>query len=108
LNTGSGDLVLGDQLACLLGEQRPVRRRVDDHGLELLAENAAFLVLLIDEEQHRVFQRGLADRHRAGKRMKNADLDGVLSRRRQYGGKSQGETGRGHQPSAGHEFGIAH
>ena len=72
------DLFLGDQLARLFGEQRPVRGRVDDDRLELLAEQAALLVLLVDQHQHHVFQRGLADRHGAGERMENADLDGVL------------------------------
>ena len=49
-----------DQLARLLGEQRPVGSRVDDDGLELLAEQAALLVLLVDQEQHRVLERRLA------------------------------------------------
>ena len=78
-----GDLVLGDQLARLFGEQRPVRGRVDDDRLELLAEQAALLVLLVDQHQHHVLQRGLADRHGAGQRMENADLDGVLRLRGQ-------------------------
>ena len=73
-----GNLVLGDQLAGLFGEQRPVRCGVDNDGLELLAENAAFLVLLIDEEEDRILQRGFADGHGSGKRMKDADLDGLL------------------------------
>ena len=34
------DLVLGDQFARLLGEERPVRGRVDDHRLDLLAQAA--------------------------------------------------------------------
>ena len=71
-----GDLVLGDQLARLFGEQRPVRGGIDHDGLELLAEHAALLVLLVDQHQHDVLQRGLADRHGAGERMQNADLDG--------------------------------
>ena len=92
------DLVLADQFARLFGEQRPVRGRVDDHRLELLAEHATLLVLLVDEHQHHVFQRGLADRHGAGEGVQNADLDGVLSacrRRRQADGK----TGRGPEPA---------
>ena len=44
------DLFLGDQLARLFGEQRPVGGRIDDHRFELLAEQAAFLVLLVDQE----------------------------------------------------------
>ena len=102
-----GDLLLGDQLARLFGEQRPVRSRIDHHRLELLAEQAALLVLLIDQEQHRVLQRGLADRHGAGERMENADLDGVLGLRRQYG-EAESKPGRGHQPPAGHRFSVAH
>jgi hypothetical protein len=61
-----GDLVLLQQLARLLGEQRPVRRRIDDDGLELLAQEAALLVLLVDQHQHDVLQGRLADGHRAG------------------------------------------
>ncbi len=71
-----GDLVDGDQLAGLLGEQRPVGSGVDHDRLELLAEQAALLVLLVDEHQHDVLQRGLADRHGAGQGMQDADLDG--------------------------------
>ena len=73
-----GDLVLGDELARFLRKQRPVRRRVDHDGFELLSEHAAFLVLLLDQHEHDVLQRRLADRHGAGERMEDADLDGVL------------------------------
>ena len=76
------DLVLLEQLARLLGEQRPVRRRIDDDRLELPAEQAALLVLLVDQHQHGVLQRGLADGHRAGERVQDADLDGALRGRR--------------------------
>ena len=82
------DLLLGDQLARLLGEQRPVGGRIDDDGLELLAEQAALLVLLLDQHQHDVLQRRLADRHRAGERMQDADLDRVLRR----AGRSASDT----------------
>ena len=74
------DLVLGDQLARLLGEERPVRGRIDHDGLELLAEHAALLVLLLDEHEHDVFERRLGDRHRARERVQDADLDGLLRR----------------------------
>ena len=74
------DLVLGDQLTRLFGKQRPVRRGIDDDRLELLAEQAALLVLLVDQHQHHVLQRGFADRHGAGERMQDADLDGVVGR----------------------------
>ena len=92
------DLVFLDQLLGLFGEQRPVRSRIDDDRLELLAEHAAFLVLLIDQHQHHVLERRLADRHRAGQRMEDADLDRVVGR--QGGGRpkrerpSQGGAGR--------------
>src|SRR5690606_3059010 len=53
------DLVDRDQFAGLLGEKRPVGGWVDDDGLELLAEKAALLVLLLDEHQHGVLERRL-------------------------------------------------
>src|SRR4029450_4163288 len=73
------DLVLGDQFAGLFGEQRPVRSGVRADGLELLAEYAALLVLLVDQEEDSILQRGFADGHGAGKRMQDADLNGVVS-----------------------------
>ena len=39
--------------------------RVDDDRLELLAEEAALLVLLIDEHEHGVLQCRFTDSHRA-------------------------------------------
>ena len=94
------DLVLGDELARLLGEHRPVRGRVDHHRLQLLAEHAALLVLLVDQHQHHVLERGLADRHGARQRMQNADLDGVVGR---LGGRCrqqpQHHRGGGRHPS---------
>ena len=74
-----GDFVLFQQFRGLLGEQRPVGRRIDDDGLELLAQQSALLVLLVDHHQDGVLQRGLADGHGAGKRVQDAHLDGVLS-----------------------------
>jgi hypothetical protein len=70
-------LVLRDQLLGLLGEQRPVRRRVDDHGLELLAEHAALGVDLVDRHQDGVLEHGLGDRHRSRQRVQDAHLDGI-------------------------------
>ncbi|MNI24233.1 hypothetical protein D3C73_778460 [compost metagenome] len=75
-----GNLVLGDQLTGFFGKQRPVGGRIDDNGFELLSKHAALLVLLFDEHQHGVFQRGFRNRHCAGERMKNADLDRVVGR----------------------------
>jgi hypothetical protein len=60
------DLVLGQQLLGLFREQRPVRGRIDHHGFEFLAQQAALLVLLVHQHQHGVLERGLADRHGAG------------------------------------------
>jgi hypothetical protein len=93
-----GDPFHLDQLAGALGEQRPVGGGVDNDGLELHAEHAALLVLLLDQHQHDVLQRRLADRHGAGKRMQNADLDRLLRR----GGagtaeERRAEEGRGEQ-----------
>ena len=76
-----GHPVLLQELARLLGEERPVRRRVDDDRLELLAEHAALRVDLVDGHQRDVAQRRLADRHRARQRVQNADLDRVAGRR---------------------------
>ena len=94
-------LVLGDQLARLLGEQRPVRGRIDHDRFELLAEHAALLVLLVDEHQHHVLQRGLADRHGAGQRMQDADLDGVLGLGGRHGRQKPERKPGGQKPAAG-------
>ena len=72
------DLLLREQLARLFGEGVPVRRRIDDDRLQLLAEQPAFFVLIRDHHQDRVLQHGLADGHGAGQGMQNADLDGVF------------------------------
>ena len=88
------DLVLLEQLARLLGEQRPVRGRIDDHRFELPAEQAALLVLLVDHHQDRVLQRGLADGHRAGQRVQHADLDGRRLRRDRAAGRQRRRRGR--------------
>jgi hypothetical protein len=42
------------------------------------AEHAALLVLLVDQEEDGILQRGLADGHGAGERVQDADLDGVV------------------------------
>jgi len=80
--------------------------RVDHDGLELLAEHAALLVLLVDQEKDGVLQRGLADGHGAGKRMENAHLDGVVGRLRgrERRGRSQAQNqagGRRERAAAG-------
>ena len=100
-----GDLVLGDQLAGLFRKQRPVRRGIDHHGLKLLAENAALLVLLVDQKQNRILQRGFADGHGARERVKDADLDGLLRFRGCKCGQAQNQAGSCRQPTApAHRF----
>ena len=79
------DLRHGQQLARLFGKQRPVRSRVDHHGLDLLAQQPALGVLLLDQHQHGVLQRGFRNRHRARQRMQHAHLDGVLRLRHACG-----------------------
>jgi hypothetical protein len=91
---GHGDLVLADQLARLLGEQRPVGRRVDDHRLELLAQHAALGVDLVDGHQHRVLEHGLRDGHGARQRVQHADLDGVLGLGVAHAERGQGGHGQ--------------
>src|SRR5690606_19734674 len=74
----------------------------DDDGFEFLAEQAALLVLLIDEEQHRILQRRLGDGHGARERVENADLDGVLSARgRDCSRGRDGKARGGGKPLAG-------
>jgi len=98
-----GHLLLFQQLARLFGEQRPVRRRVHHHGFELLAEQTALLVLLLDQHQHGVLQRRLADGHGAGQGMQHADLDGVLAGRRRLflGRQVAGAKAKGQCPGQG-------
>ncbi len=74
-----GHLVLGDKLARLFREKRPVGCGIDHDRLDLLAEQSAMGVQLVDLHQHEVFEDGLADRHRARQRMQDADLDRILS-----------------------------
>ena len=47
-------------------------------GFELLAEQAALGVDLVDGHQHGVLQHRFRDGHRAGQRVQHADLDGAL------------------------------
>jgi hypothetical protein len=72
-------LILADELTGFLGKQRPVRRRVNHHRLQFLAQHAAFGVDLINRHQGNVFQRRLGDRHRAGQRVHNSHFDGIGS-----------------------------
>jgi len=75
------NLVLGQQLAGLLGEQRPVGGRINHHSLELPAQQAALGVDFLDGHQRHVLEYRFADRHGPGERMQHADLDGVLRQR---------------------------
>ena len=68
---------LGQQVACLFGEERPVGSRIDDNRLDLLAEQSALFVHVVDHHQDRVLQGRFADRHRSRQRMQDADLDGA-------------------------------
>jgi hypothetical protein len=63
------------RIARPFGEDRPVRGAVDDDGHEFLAQKPAGGVLLFDQHQHHVAQRGFRDRHRSGGRMQDADPD---------------------------------
>ncbi len=92
-----GALVNGQQAARLLGEQRPVGGGIDHDSFQLAAEHAALGVLLLDQHQHDVLQRGLADRHGAGERMQNADLD----RSRLRGGRREGRLDAAHRGERG-------
>ena len=90
-------VVLGQQLARLLREQRPVRGGIDDHWLQLLAEHASFGVDLVDGHQRDVLERRLADRHRSRQRMQNADLDGLRGASRRRAEEDGAENGRQHE-----------
>ena len=85
-----GYAVAADQLLGLLGEHRGLGRAVLGHHGELLAEHATCGVDLVGRHLQRVVDRVLADRHRAGTRVQEPDLDrrsrGVDARRRGRGG----------------------
>ena len=76
------DLVDRNQFAGLFGEERPIGGRIDDDGFEFLAEEAALLVLLLDEHQHDVLERRLRNRHGSRQRMQHADLDRLFGMRK--------------------------
>ena len=69
------NLFLDEQVASLFGEHIPIGGGIDNNGHELAPEQAAFPVLVLDQHQHRVLERGLAHGHGAGQRMQNTDLD---------------------------------
>src|SRR5688572_3760680 len=73
-------LILRDELARLLGEERPVGGRVDHHRLDLHAHDASLGVDLLDRHERDIFKDRFADRHRSGERVEDADLDRLLLR----------------------------
>ena len=101
------DVVHGEKLARLLREERPVRGGIHDDGLEFASQQAALGVLLFHEHQHGVLERGLRDRHGAGKRMQHAHLDrAVLSQRRRREADDRG-SGRERVFQQVHQFLLA-
>src|SRR6266850_876969 len=88
-----GHLVLGQELPRLLGEEGPVRGRIDDHRLQLLPQHATLGVDLLDGHQGHVLERRLADRHRSGQRVKDTDLDRVCRARGERAGEDGAEQG---------------
>ena len=91
---GHRHLVLGQQLAGLFGEQRPVGGRVHHHRFELLAHHATGLVDLVDGHQRGFLQRRFGNGHRAGQRMQDSDLDRVGRVGRKRGRQADGCHGR--------------
>jgi hypothetical protein len=69
------DALVADETLGLGGIGGPVGTAVGDHRLDATSENAAARVHLIDGQQLGVDHRLLADRHRAGLRMQDAELD---------------------------------
>ena len=63
------------KLARLFGEQRPVRCWINNHGYNLFTQQTALCILLVDQHQHGIFEGGFGNRHRAGQRMQDPDLD---------------------------------
>ena len=59
-------------------KRRPVGGRVHHNGLDLLAQQAALGVQLLDGHESHVLEGGFADGHGAGQGMEDADLDRVL------------------------------
>ena len=64
------------ELFGFLGEEGPVGSAVNDDGLDLLAEDAALGVDLVEGEEQHIAQRGFADSHGAAEGMEDADFDG--------------------------------
>ena len=96
---GDRDLVLEEELLGLLREQVPVGGGVDDDGLQLAAHHPALGVDLLHGHEDDVAQRDLADRHRAGQRVEDPDLDRLLALRGDDAREAaeRGEAGAGSQ-----------
>jgi len=91
------------QLAGFFSKQWPIGCWVNNHGFDLAAQDAASGVLLLNEHQHRVFQCGFRDGHRAGQRVQNTHFDRLgtfgssdTSSQRQSCGACQGFLKKGH------------
>ena len=59
------DLVLRNQLSRLFRKQRPIRRGIDNNGLDLLSHHAAARVDFVEGHQCNILENRFADRHRA-------------------------------------------
>mmetsp|Transcript_29484 Transcript_29484/g.77307 ORF Transcript_29484/g.77307 Transcript_29484/m.77307 type:complete len:357 (+) Transcript_29484:448-1518(+) len=78
------------QFARFLGEQWPVRSRVNNNGFKLTSQQTAFGILLFNEHQHGVLKCGLGDGHSAGERVKHTHFDwAVLRHSRARAGKNR-------------------
>mmetsp|Transcript_27187 Transcript_27187/g.49637 ORF Transcript_27187/g.49637 Transcript_27187/m.49637 type:complete len:545 (+) Transcript_27187:1301-2935(+) len=94
----------GQKLTRFFCKQWPVRCRVNHNCFQLFAQQAALGVLLVDQHQHGVFQRGLRNRHRARERVQHTHFDGVFVGHGSAGkrGKNQRSCERGFQK--GHSY----
>ncbi len=101
-NTGR-NLVDRNQFAGLFGKTAASRRPGRRRRLRASCQADALLVLLLDEHQHGVFERGFGDRHRARQRVQNANLDRVFGGR---GGKGGGGERTGKECAQNMRFEI--
>ena len=68
------DAILGDELLSLLRAIRGIRTAVRYDHFDLLTIQSARRICFLNGKPHCIYQRGLTDRHRAGKRMQHADF----------------------------------
>ena len=59
------DLLLGEQFPSPFGEDVRIGRRIDEDRFQFPSEQAAFLVLVCDQHEHRVLKHRFADCHGA-------------------------------------------